>query len=155
MSGRVLVETKFVAPPGTENRTAILMALNRFSDNSVSLLAQHDAPTAQLTERLLGEVAGAQLLVLEKAGFRVCATIERGLPRDGIEAPFNEFLLTQNLLGSIDARHSRILSPTAAAARLGISVTELISLQWHADRIYTQSGGYVSPFAKFLQTSAA
>ena len=149
------METQFVAPPGTDNRTAILLALNRFSDNSVSILAQHDAPTAQLTEKLLGDVVGAQLLVLEKAGFHVAVTVERGLPRDGVEAPFNEILLTQNLLGSIEARHARILSPTAASARLGISVTELISLQWHADRIYTEAGGYVSPFAKFLQHSAA
>src|SRR5580704_5821003 len=142
MSGRVLVETQFVAPTGTDNRTAILLALNRFSDNSVSILAQHDAPTAKLTEILLGEVVGAQLLALEKGGLHVSATIERGLPHDDIQAPFTEFLLTQNLLGGLDARYARTLSATGAAARLGISVTELVSLQWHADRIYTAAGGY-------------
>jgi len=131
------------------------MALNRFSDNTVSILAQHDAPTAKLTERLLGDVVGAQLLTLEKVGLHVTATIERGLPRGATQAPFTEFLLTQNLLGGLDARYVKTLNAMGAAARLGISVTELASLQWHADRIYIEAGGYVSPFAKFLHTTAA
>jgi hypothetical protein len=130
------------------------MALNRFSDNTVSILAQHDAPTADLTEKLLGDVVGAQLLSLEKAGLHVRATIERGLPRNAVQPPFTEFLLTQNLLGGIDARYVRTMSANGAAARLGISVTELASLQWHADRIYLEGGAYISPFAKFLQASA-
>jgi hypothetical protein len=154
MSGRVLVETQFAAPPGTDSRTAILLALNRFSDNSVSILAQHDAPTAKLTEILLGDVVGAQLLILEKLGLRVCATVERGLPHDGVQPPFTEFLLTQNPLGSLDARYVRTLTANGAAARLGISVTELASLQWHADRVYNEGGAYISPFTKFLQTTA-
>jgi hypothetical protein len=155
MAGRVLVETQFAAPLGTDSRTAVLLALNRFSDNTVSILAQHDAPTAKLTETFLGDVVGAQLLALEKAGLHVTVTIERGLPRDGIQAPFTEFLLTQNLLGGIDARYVKTLSASGAATRLGISVTELASLQWHADRIYVEAGAYVSPFAKFLRTTAA
>ena len=151
----MLIETDLVAPRGEDYRTAILLAVNRFSDQTATIFAQHDSATASETERLLGMVIGDQLLKLEKMGLRVTATVERGLPSGDLEPPYNEVLLTKNLIGSLEARHIRILSIHEAAVRLGVSVTELVAVQWHAERVYREVGGYVSPFARFLHTSAA
>ena len=155
MPTRVLIATDFVAPPGQELRTAVLLAVNRFSDKTATILAQHDARNEQETEALLGQVLGEQLKVLETTGYRVVATVERGLSRDETEPPYTEILLTQNLIGMIEARFLRVLGATDAANRLGIQITELISLQWHADRIYRNEGGYVSPFTKFYTPNSA